>query len=172
MNVAVRQFDSPLGTISISATGGEIISLQIGSDTKSPANRVAQPSRLSEAGRVSNHEALNLAEQQLSEYFLGHRREFELPLRLSGTDFQRRVWSKLAEIPFGQVSSYGELAGAIDLPRAARAIGGAVGANPVPIIIGCHRVLATDGALTGYSGGSGLATKRWLLAHEGITWRS
>jgi len=105
-------------------------------------------------------------ERQLSEYFTGRRREFDLPLALDGTDFQRATWHALRSIPFGRTMSYGELARRLGRPRAVRAVGAANGANPIPIIVPCHRVIGADGTLTGYGGG--LAIKRRLLVHEGV----
>lgn len=108
---------------------------------------------------------LKRAQRQLLEYFAGKRDRFDVPLRLEGTDFQRQVWAALAQIPFGSTCSYAELARRIGRPQAVRAVGSANGANPVSIIIPCHRVIGANGALTGYGGG--LPRKHWLLAHEG-----
>ena len=94
------------------------------------------------------------------------RREFDLPLRLAGTDFQRRVWGGLTEIRYGETWSYGQLAKRIGNPKASRAVGLANGRNPISILVPCHRVIGADGSLTGYGGG--LERKRWLLAHEGL----
>ncbi len=104
--------------------------------------------------------------RQLDQYFAGQRREFDLPLRLHGTPFQRRVWQALVEIPYGVTWSYGELARRIDQPSASRAVGLANGRNPISILVPCHRVIGADGTLTGYGGG--LERKQWLLAHEGL----
>jgi methylated-DNA-[protein]-cysteine S-methyltransferase len=101
---------------------------------------------------------------QLGEYFAGHRQEFDLPLHASGSRFQRRVWDALREIPFGETTSYGALAGLIGSPGAARAVGLANGQNPISIVVPCHRVIGANGSLTGYGGG--LPAKRWLLSHE------
>jgi methylated-DNA-[protein]-cysteine S-methyltransferase len=109
---------------------------------------------------------LSAAVRQLTEYFAGTRREFDLPLRLQGTTFQTRVWRELTEIPYGQTWSYGELAKRINKPGASRAVGLANGRNPISILVPCHRVIGADGSLTGYGGG--LERKRWLLAHEGL----
>lgn len=105
------------------------------------------------------------AAAQLAEYFDGSRQHFSLPLGYSGTAFQERVWAALRDIPYGQVVSYGELAREIGNPAAARAVGAANGANPLPIVIPCHRVIAAGGALGGYTGG--LRVKRALLSLEG-----
>ncbi len=106
------------------------------------------------------------AAAQLTEYVAGTRRDFDLPLAPAGTEFQRRVWRGLIAIPFGATMSYGALAA--KLGTAARAVGGACGANPIPIIIPCHRVVAAGGGLGGFSGGDGLDSKLLLLAHEGV----
>jgi methylated-DNA-[protein]-cysteine S-methyltransferase len=92
-------------------------------------------------------------------------------VKLIGTEFQQKIWHELLAIPYGQTSTYGELAALAGSPQASRAVGGAVGANPVPIIIPCHRILASDNKITGYSGGSGIPTKILLLEREGITYR-
>ncbi len=104
---------------------------------------------------------------QLDEYFAGDRREFDLPLVPLGSEFQRRVWDGLLEIPYGETISYGELAREIGRPAAARAVGMANGQNPISIVIPCHRVIGADGALTGYAGG--VERKRLLLEHESAT---
>jgi methylated-DNA-[protein]-cysteine S-methyltransferase len=103
---------------------------------------------------------------QLGEYFAGKRKEFELDLAPVGTDFQLRVWRALSTIPYGAVRNYGDIARAIGQPKAARAVGQANGCNPLPIVIPCHRVIASDGSIGGYSGG--LAIKHRLLVLENI----
>lgn len=105
------------------------------------------------------------AKRELAEYFAGRRRRFEVPVVLAGTPFQRAVWAALQEIGWGQTLSYGELARQIGRPTASRAVGAANGANPVAIVVPCHRVIGADGSLTGYGGGE--PRKRWLLEHEG-----
>ncbi|MEI7492290.1 MAG: methylated-DNA--[protein]-cysteine S-methyltransferase [Bacteroidota bacterium] len=104
------------------------------------------------------------AVDQLHEYFIGERKDFTLDLDLEGSDFQLRVWSELIKIPYGTTISYHELARRIGNASAFRAVGGANGANPVSVIIPCHRVLGTNGRLVGYAGG--LKRKKWLLEHE------
>jgi methylated-DNA-[protein]-cysteine S-methyltransferase len=102
---------------------------------------------------------------QLVEYFAGERSSFDLPLDPRGTPFQRRVWTALRDIPFGETISYAELARRVGDPRAVRAVGGANGRNPLPLVVPCHRVIGADGSLTGFGGG--IDRKRWLLQHEG-----
>lgn len=109
---------------------------------------------------------LTKARTQLAEYFAGRRRRFDLPLRPAGTAFQRRVWDALLEIPWGETTTYGAIATRLGLPvGAARAVGAANGANPIPVVIPCHRVIGADGTLTGYAGG--LRRKATLLTLEG-----
>lgn len=102
---------------------------------------------------------------QLNAYFAGDLKVFDLSLHLVGTEFQRLVWQALADIPFGQTRSYRWQAQVVGSPKAARAVGAANGANPLPIVLPCHRVIGTNGALTGFGGG--IEVKRWLLRHEG-----
>ena len=111
-------------------------------------------------GNGHNHQAA----RALEEYFAGRRHEFIVPLDLRGTDFQHRVWRILGGIPYGKTRSYGEVASALGSPAASRAVGGAVGSNPVSIIVPCHRVIGADGGLTGYGGG--LVRKQALLNLE------
>jgi len=113
---------------------------------------------------VHSPKALAFARVQLEEYFAGARQVFNLPLHPLGTPFQLTVWQELARIPYGVTISYGELARRIEQPRAVRAVGAANGRNPLPIILPCHRVIGSDGSLTGFGGG--LPTKRFLLAME------
>lgn len=107
------------------------------------------------------------AHRQLGEYFAGERRVFSLPLRPVGTDFQQRVWRLLAGVPWGRTTTYGAIASDLGLPPgASRAVGAANGANPLPVVVPCHRVVGADGTLTGYGGG--LARKATLLRLEGV----
>ena len=102
--------------------------------------------------------------KQLAEYFAGERTQFHLPIKLNGTSFQQRVWGELIQIPFGTTINYGDLARRIGQPNASRAVGNANGRNPISIIVPCHRVIGTNGRLTGYAGG--VAKKQWLLDWE------
>jgi methylated-DNA-[protein]-cysteine S-methyltransferase len=104
--------------------------------------------------------------RQLREYFAGKRHKFDVPLRMKGSQFERRVWSALCKVAHGTTVSYRDIARRIGQPTACRAVGLANGRNPIPIIVPCHRVIGADGSLTGYGGG--LETKRWLLALEGV----
>ena len=106
---------------------------------------------------------------QIEEYCAGTRRTFDLKLAPRGTPFQHEVWNALVKIPFGETTSYGALAAKLGRPNGARAVGLANGSNPIGLIVPCHRVIGADGSLTGYGGG--LPRKRWLLKHEGATFR-
>jgi methylated-DNA-[protein]-cysteine S-methyltransferase len=124
-------------------------------------NRPFQP----QPGWVAEPGAFGAVVKQLDEYFAGERRAFELPLAPSGTAFQQQVWRELTQIPYGETISYAELACRVGNPRASRAVGLANGANPLPIIVPCHRVIGANGSLTGFGGG--LDMKRHLLELEG-----
>jgi methylated-DNA-[protein]-cysteine S-methyltransferase len=126
----------------------------------------ARPARLRDDG--SETPVLAETRRQLDEYFRGERRDFDLPLDVDGSPFQREVWDALVRIPYGVTESYGQLARRVGRPGAARAVGGANGRNPLPIVVPCHRVIGASGALTGYGGPSqeGIAMKRWLIDHE------
>lgn len=158
----LRRVDSPIGRIEITSDGDAIETLAIERAGELPWDSV--PERTTDV--------LDRAAEQLTEYFAGTRTDFDLPVHLSGTPFQLAVWEQLADLPFGAVTSYGEIGFATGRPTAGRAVGGAIGANPVPIIVPCHRVLASNKRITGYSGGNGVPTKAWLLGHEGIEHRS
>jgi methylated-DNA-[protein]-cysteine S-methyltransferase len=147
--------ESPVGTLFLAGDEPSLWALwmegqrwgpQIGRDWRTAAEPFAEAAR------------------QLGQYFAGERAGFELPLRMHGSEFRRRVWEALRGIPFGQTRSYGELARSVGRPSAARAVGLANGRNPFAIILPCHRVVGATGALVGYGGG--LERKRWLLAHE------
>jgi methylated-DNA-[protein]-cysteine S-methyltransferase len=159
----ITRIDSPLGRIEITGDGAAITSLSIERTGPDGIGRLPF-----EELPENSSPLLELAVAQLAEYFAGKRRNFEVPIATHGTAFQESIWKQLAEIPFGAVMSYGELGVASGRASAGRAVGGAVGANPVPIIVPCHRVLAGNRRITGYSGGNGIPTKVWLLEHEGI----
>ena len=158
---AFLRIDSPIGRIEITGDGEAVTSLTIENEGRLPLDGV--PDR---PDAVLEHAA-----RQLAEYFDGSRRDFDVPVRRRGTAFQQAIWEQIDRIPFGEVVSYGEMGLVATGRPAGRAVGGAVGANPVPIIVPCHRVLAGNGVITGYSAGEGIATKAWLLDHEGIAHR-
>jgi methylated-DNA-[protein]-cysteine S-methyltransferase len=123
------------------------------------------PGPVSEGQRNDRNPLLLEAVRQVRAYFAGQLREFQLPLDIEGTEFQKRVWRQVAAIPYGETRSYLQIATAIGSPRAVRAVGAANGANPAPIVVPCHRVIGAKGKLVGYGGG--LAMKKRLLELEG-----
>jgi methylated-DNA-[protein]-cysteine S-methyltransferase len=151
--------DSPIGPLLLTTDGEALTGLYMGKPTKQPALGEDWTERPG-AG------ALPMAVRQLKEYFAGSRRQFDLPLKMAGTEFQQKVWRQLTEIPFGETCSYGQLARKIGNANASRAVGLANGRNPIAVIVPCHRVIGADGSLTGFGGG--LPRKQWLLAHEGL----
>jgi methylated-DNA-[protein]-cysteine S-methyltransferase len=158
---ALRRIDSPIGRIEIVGDGAAVTALSIERDGMLPHDDSPEASDA----------VLDRAVTQLEEYFTGHRHDFDVPVTLAGTAFQLSVWEQLVDLEWGEVVSYGDLGRGTGRATAGRAVGGAVGANPIPIIVPCHRVLGSDGTITGYSGGEGIPTKSWLLAHEGIAHR-
>jgi methylated-DNA-[protein]-cysteine S-methyltransferase len=156
--VFLRRLDSPIGRLEVGSDGASLVSVAIERGGRLPLDGL--PERTTSV--------LDRAVDQLREYFAGERRAFDLPIALTGTAFQLAVWAQLRTLGWGEVISYGELGRGTGRATAGRAVGGAVGSNPVPIIVPCHRVLASDGRITGYSGGEGISTKSWLLSHEGI----
>ncbi|HEU4965486.1 MAG TPA: methylated-DNA--[protein]-cysteine S-methyltransferase [Bacilli bacterium] len=116
---------------------------------------------------VRDADRLKSCTEQIRDYFSGNRQTFDLPLDLHGTEFQRQVWNALSAIPFGKHKTYGQVAREIGREKAVRAVGAACGANPVPIIVPCHRVIGTNGSLTGFAGG--LDLKKAMLELEGIS---
>lgn len=147
------QIQTPIGRLTLVEEAGGIAELRFEGEQIAPAEE-------------KETELLKTAKQQLSEYFAGTRREFDLPLSLRGTEFQKQDWEALRTIPYGEIRSYGEIAAQIGKPRACRAVGMANHRNPVSIIVPCHRVVGSDGSLTGYGGG--LDVKVHLLELEGL----
>lgn len=148
-------FETPIGELLLAGTNGELsmIGFPKGSMRRDP-----------EPDWIYNEEPFERAKKQLAEYFSGKRKDFDLRLSLSGTDFQVSVLKALLEIPYGETRSYGAIAKRIGRPRAVRAVGAANGRNPIPIIVPCHRVIGSSGDLTGFGGG--LDTKEALLRLE------
>ena len=154
--VASRKVMSPVGPLFILSSKKGLCGLYFG-------HRVEKSSLPKENPR---DKILNQAEAELAEYFARERESFNVLLDARGSQFQRAVWRQLSAIPFGETRGYGELAEAMENPKAVRAVGTANGANPISIIVPCHRVIGKDGSLTGFGGG--LDIKRRLLQHEGV----
>ena len=143
--------DSPVGILEIKSSGVGICSVNFVETVDS---------------QVLESELTERCKSQLNEYFHSKRKDFDLPLDQSGTDFQKQIWQGLITIPFGKSASYKDIANLANNPKAVRAVGAANGKNPISIIVPCHRVIGSNGKLTGYAGG--LDRKKWLLSHEGI----
>lgn len=146
--MAHRSVPSPVGVLTVFSEEGTVVALEWGHSAPGDPDPL-----LDEAAR------------QLAEYFAGARRDFDLPLKPPGGIHEQAVWAEMRKIPFGGQLTYGDLAARIG--SVARAVGGACGRNPIPVIIPCHRVVGTGGRMTGFSGGAGVETKEWLLRHEG-----
>lgn len=168
MILTVSTCASPLGPLRLYVSPAGLCRLALPGEPEMDAAVAAWLARFfpgpTEAREAARREH-DLFHDQLAEYFAGQRRAFDLPLDLRGTPFQRRVWGVLLNIGWGETRSYGEVAGLLGSPGAARAVGQACGANPVAIVVPCHRVVAAGGRPGGYSGGAGV--KRFLLALEG-----
>ncbi|WP_168581998.1 methylated-DNA--[protein]-cysteine S-methyltransferase [Gephyromycinifex aptenodytis] len=153
--------DTPCGAYLLLAQGSDLVGIYRQGQRHCP-----RPEVLGSPVAPRDHEVLGRCLSQLREYFHGTRRSFDLPVRPSGSAFQREVLAAISAIPYGSTRSYGQLAAELGRPRAAQAVGSAVGRNPISIVIPCHRVLGASGALTGYAGG--LDVKRKLLRLEGV----
>lgn len=150
--------DSPLGPLTLVADGDALVGVYMAGQAHRPADeRFGTPA-------ADDDPTLAAAADELAEYFAGTRTEFTLPLHAAGTDFQRAVWAAIATIPYGETATYTELAQQVGRPTATRAVGAAVGRNPLSVVVPCHRVLGAGGSLTGYAGG--LERKLSLLALE------
>jgi methylated-DNA-[protein]-cysteine S-methyltransferase len=151
----MTSIDSPIGPLTLTARDGALTGVHMHNQRHAP---VLPSTCERDDGPFAD------AVEQLRAYFAGELTAFDLPLAMHGTEFQRRVWAGLLEIPYGETMSYGELAAHVGSPGASRAVGLANGRNPVAIVVPCHRVIGADGSLTGYGGG--LERKTWLLEHE------
>ena len=147
--------DSPVGPLTLVATDGVLCGLYMDEQRHRPQQEV-----FGQRDDTCSHDVI----EQLNAYFAGDLKEFDLELAMTGTEFQRRVWTELRQIPYGETISYGELAQRLGSPSASRAVGLANGKNPIGIIVPCHRVVGSTGSLTGYGGG--LPRKRYLLSFE------
>ena len=145
-------FESALGLIQLTASTKGLTGLLFDAVPDEKSNNI-------------DHPILSNALNQLDEYFQGKRKEFSIPLDMNGTEFQMRVWNAVAKIGYGSLATYQDIANSIKNPKGVRAVGLANSKNPIPIIIPCHRIIGSNGKLTGYGGG--LWRKEWLLRHEG-----
>jgi len=157
MPLRYTTFECPVGELLILSNENSILEIHF------QKNRSAH---LIDKTWINGGDVVEECAKQLDEYFTGARKKFELPLSAKGTPFQQNVWKALAIIPYGKTMSYSQIAEAIGQPRAVRAVGAANGANPIPIVIPCHRVIGANGKLTGFGGG--LQNKELLLELEGV----
>ena len=172
------RLDSPIGPLDLSVEDGVLVEVSLVADDRGPrgAPDGRRPGSRAEAARLARLEAARAADvapargaiaERIAAYFDGALDALDdVPVAPRGTEFQRRVWLALRAIPAGQTRSYGQLAAEVASPAAVRAVGAANGANPIPLVLPCHRVIASTGALHGY--GLGLWRKEWLLRHEGF----
>ncbi|MFZ9041721.1 MAG: methylated-DNA--[protein]-cysteine S-methyltransferase [Ilumatobacteraceae bacterium] len=149
----VASISTPIGRLDVVASAVAVVEIRFADDSPDAESPVPV-----------DHPVLGSALLQLDEYFAGFRTEFDLPLDPTGTAFQREVWAVLRTVPYGETISYGEQASRLGDRNKSRAVGAANGRNPIPIVVPCHRVVGSDGRLTGFAGG--LAAKAWLLDHE------
>ncbi len=154
-----KVIDTPVGRLALSASDEALVELSFLTGNTKRIDFTS--SKLAEA-------QVDKAAAWLKDYFQGAKADYAGNLDLSGTEFQRAVWKEISKIKFGETLTYGDIAGRIGRPKASRAVGAAVGANPIPLIVPCHRVMGTGGKITGYSGGDGIPTKRKLLRFEKI----
>lgn len=148
--MTTRWLDSPIGGLRVHASAGLITAIDFDATVR---------------GTPTPDPLLDEAERQLTDYFAGERRDFDLPIANDGSEFQQKVWSELVKIPYGETATYGEIAARLGYDNTvSRAVGAANGANPIPVVVPCHRVVGSDGKLTGYAGG--VERKRILLDLE------
>lgn len=163
MKIYIAQFNSPVGTLHLASSDQGVVCISLSGKENLMKNleRLVPDMELEE--NVGNSKKVI---KQLKEYFSGVRKDFDLPLHVIGTDFQKLVWRQLCQVPFGKTASYKEIAEKIGKPKAMRAVGQANHRNPIPIIIPCHRIIGSNGHLVGFV--AGLDKKRFLLSHEGV----
>lgn len=160
--------DSPLGRLYLGQHPEGLCALMLGNAARDKLISYIEKTWPEATIKASKPEFKSII-QQLDEYFTGERTRFELPLVLKGTNFQKKVWQGLLDIPYGKTISYGELADRLNSPGGMRAVGAANGLNPVPVIVPCHRVIAADGSLGGYTGGLGIKRKLLDLEQQKFT---
>ena len=162
--IVINHINSLCGTLILGSFGGKLCLCDWADGRRRAANDQRIQKCLKAEYVEGSTDVIEMAAQQLNEYFLHQRREFDIPLLFVGTDFQKKVWNELLKIPYGATISYGELAKRIGMPNAVRAVANTNAVNAISIIAPCHRVIGSDGSLTGYGGG--LERKRFLLELE------
>jgi len=162
--INIQYYNSPCGELILASVGDELCLCDWNEKPCAERNKLRLARYMNADFKIETSSVLELARQQLDEYFLGIRRSFEIPLHPVGTDFQRKVWNALLDIPYGETRSYKEIAQSIGNPNCVRAVAGAIGANGISILIPCHRIIGSNRSLTGFAGG--LEAKRILLELE------
>ena len=168
MNIQKKVYQSPIGPLTIVANDKAITGVHFGELLENPSLRGAKKMvacQIETSCDEAIHPIIIETIRQLDQYFAGQRKEFDIPLEPTGTEFQKRVWNNLKKIPYGETRSYREIAEMSDCPKGFRAVGLANNRNPIVIIIPCHRVIGSDGSLTGFGGG--MESKEFLLKLEG-----
>jgi methylated-DNA-[protein]-cysteine S-methyltransferase len=167
MTIVFDMVPSPVGDLLVTAEDAGLTGIWFPREGAGPQEEAALRAGAAHVADAPGRAAdiVRRARIELEEYFAGRRTTFTVPLAPRGTPFQQRVWAELRRIEFGGTISYAELARRLGSPSAVRAVGGANGRNPIPIVVPCHRVIGADGSLTGFGGG--IERKRWLLSHEG-----
>ena len=164
---AIDYLATPIGQLRIVANDQGVCEIRFVETAESPNLEVKKRTIVNHSAvpqLKTTHPILTRCKQQLAEYFLGQRETFDLPLAPTGSEFQQNVWQQLCHVGFGETRSYADIAEQVGRPKAVRAVGSANGRNPISIIIPCHRIIGSNGKLTGYAGG--LHRKAWLLNHE------
>lgn len=162
--VKLQRYSSPCGEIILGSVGNELCLCDWGEKPCAEKNKRRIGRMLNAEFREESSDVIRLAVKELNEYFAGKRKAFDIPLRPVGSGFQQSVWKALLDIPYGETRTYMQIASAVNNPRGVRAVAQAIGANPMSIIVPCHRVIGSDGSLTGFAGG--LDAKQYLLAGE------
>jgi len=162
--INIQHHQTGIGELLLGSFGGRLCLLGFGDRETKRAVDGRIRKKLGAEFVDQNDEVMEKTRKQLDEYLNGNRKEFDIPLLMIGTGFQRRVWKALMRVPYGATYTYGQIAEDVGSPRAVRAVGGAARANPISIIIPCHRIIGSDGELVGYGGG--LPLKKWLLKLE------
>ena len=162
--VNIQYYNSPYGELILASVGEELCLCDWNEMPYAERNKLRLLRYMEAEFQIETSSILEQARQQLDEYFAGIRRLFEIPLHPVGTDFQKKVWNALLDIPYGETRSYKEIAQNIGCPNSVRAVAGAIGANGISILIPCHRVIGSNRSLTGFAGG--LEAKRILLELE------
>ncbi|QDT67337.1 Methylated-DNA--protein-cysteine methyltransferase [Planctomycetes bacterium MalM25] len=162
--LVTSRLDSPIGPLLLGAVGRSLCLVEYAEESRAERQLRRVGERMGLGPCAGSSVAIDQTAEQLAEFFAGKRQGFSIPLELMGTPFQQSVWAELLKIPPGETRSYGQIARALGDPAATRAVGAANGANPISILVPCHRVVRTGGALGGYGGG--LDRKSWLLDHE------